>query len=664
MKITAKLAYSQIRINRSRTVWTLSGIVLSTALIAAVWSFAASGGALMADLFGEENSNGAIAAALIIPAIALSALVGALSIVVISNAFRISAGERTEQFGILKSVGATKGQIASTVIFEGLFLSAVGIPLGIITGLLIAFVGINVANFFLGQLNRLVHMMMNEITIVIDFVVTWQTIAATSLISLCCVLFSAWSPARKAAKNAAIVSIRSAGVAKNETKRIHTSPLTKKLFGFEGTLAEKSIKRNKRNFRASVVSLTVSVILFITLSALSAQMDLISKLIFPDVDSTVIVEYTSLRESAVNSITGRDEVALVAPIENAVADGISDKLRKYENTTIFGVGVDMETCRAIVPKKEISPEMLEAFFAPEEMAVNEFEISAEILTLDPQHYLAFCEAADVSVGSNILINHYSYNNNGAMVDLKPFLLEEQKLRLIKADGSIIHMPIHGILTEDDISNELLPPNRQTVRLIVPKWTMRSYSWYADPNNIDGFIDYANAVMDEAFPQADGADYMELGYSTRVYTIQDYMKVMNIGIGLATVFVYSFVALLTLIGLTNIISTASANVRMRAREFAVLQSVGMTYGGLKRMLNLESVMFTVKALIIGLPVAIVLTYLINLPIRSMFPVPYQLPWLAVAESVSGIFAITWGAMHYSAFRLRKGNIVETIRLGSN
>jgi len=136
--------------------------------------------------------------------------------------------------------------------------------------------------------------------------------------------------------------------------------------------------------------------------------------------------------------------------------------------------------------------------------------------------------------------------------------------------------------------------------------------------------------------------------------------MNLGITIASIFVYSFIVILTLIGLTSVISTISTNVRMRSREFAVLQSVGMTYGGLKHMLNLESIMCSAKSLLWGLPIAISLTYLIHLPISSTFPITYQLPWLAIIQCVAGVFAITWVTMRFSVSRLRNENIVESIR----
>ncbi|MEG2138887.1 MAG: FtsX-like permease family protein, partial [Oscillospiraceae bacterium] len=160
-----------------------------------------------------------------------------------------------------------------------------------------------------------------------------------------------------------------------------------------------------------------------------------------------------------------------------------------------------------------------------------------------------------------------------------------------------------------------------------------------------------------------ADYMEEGFSVRVYKIDDYIKVMNIAILLVSVFMYSFVILLMLIGFTNVISTMSTNVLMRAREFAVLQSVGMTPKGIKRMLSLESILCSIKALLIGLPIGIVITYLINLPIRTMYPIPYEFPLMPILLCSMGVLAITLGTTICASHKLRKQNIIETIRTQS-
>jgi putative ABC transport system permease protein len=222
------------------------------------------------------------------------------------------------------------------------------------------------------------------------------------------------------------------------------------------------------------------------------------------------------------------------------------------------------------------------------------------------------------------------------------------------------MPIQGILTQKEISKELFYPNTNPVRLILPKSMVRSYSWYCSPTNIGGFIAYSNRILKDVFPSHANSSYMEEGFNTRVYKINDYMKVMNIAIAMAAVFMYSFVILLMLIGLTNVISTLSTNVLMRAREFAVLKSVGMTPESLKQMLNYESILCSIKALLYGLPIGIAVTCFINLPIRSMFPIPYNAPWISILLCVMVVLFITWSTTRYAAHKLDNQNIIETIR----
>ena len=666
MTLTAKLAYSQIKISRSRTMWTLIGIVLSTATITAICNFFMSVNAAIVELLGPDYAlyGGMSTGMLLVPAVILSGIIIVMSVIVISNAFRVSAGERTRQFGVLKSVGATKQQITATVMYESLFLSAIGIPMGILAGLLITVLAVQTTNYFLGEFNSLTQIMINEVHIVLPFIIAWQALTVAALLSFFTIFVSAWIPARKAAKLAAIESIRGTGDVKVEAKQIRTSPFVPILFGFEGVLAAKNIKRNKRDFRASIVSLSIAVILFVNTIALSEQMSLIEDVMYPDVDG-ILVDYSSARQYVLNETTGRQEPIIRAPINGQLAEVVFERLRAYENTEIRGRGYDLKITYhyAIVPPEMISAQMKDVLAEKEEQPFN--HLSTELIMADKESYVKFCELAGVPIGSGILVNHHNHNADGHSIDFEPFVVEEEAfpivLPFVKADDSIKEITVHGVLTQEQLSNEFFMPNVGEVRVIVPELDeIPFYTWYAYPEDEEGFIDYANLVMAELFPAEEEANYMQLDFSVNVYRFQDYMKVLNISVALASVFVYSFAVLLALIGLTNVISTMSANVRLRSREFAVLQSVGMTPNGIKRMLNLESVLCSTKSLLIGLPIALILTYLINRPIREMFPIPYQFPLLATLSCTVGIFLLTWLVMQFSASSLRKQNTIETIR----
>lgn len=659
MKITAKLAYSQLKINRSRTLWTLIAIALSTALTTAICSFVSSGNAMLVDFLGENYGvyGKSYLMLLLIPAAIFGVLIIAMSVTVVSNVFRISAQERVTEFGIMKCTGATQKQILDTVMYESIWLCAIGIPVGICLGLILAFAGIHVANHFFGDLNSLAHIMINEINLSLHFVFSWQAILLSAVLCFMTVMYSAWRPAHKAAKVPAIECIRGAGETRINTKPLGTSYLVEKLFGFEGTLADKNLKRNHRNFRATVISLSVGVILFISLGGLQSQANAIEDYMNPGIDQTVISEYISDYANEIDEGTGREKTIYLHPVDSESANRVTQKLEEFEDTSVFGIGNDMDTYYTVLSKELISVKMQEAF---EDEARLNYEFPVEIITLDQKNYAKLCEKAKVPIGSTILLNHYSYNDFGHEVNLEPFLSSIKKMELVKADGSTLDMPVQGILTQNQIPQELFYPNTNPVRLVVSKAMVRGFSWYCAPVEIDGFIEYSNKVLEDVFPSEVNSSYMEEGFNTRVYKINDYMKVMNIAISLVAVFMYSFVALLMLIGLTNVISTLSTNVLMRSREFAVLKSVGMTPESLRRMLNYESILCSIKALLYGIPIGIAVTFFVNLPIRTIFPIPYKIPWLSIILCVLVVFLITWSTKRYAAHKLKNQNIIDSIR----
>lgn len=658
MKITAKLAYSQLKVNRSRTLWAIAAIALSTALTTAVCSFVASGNAMIVGFlgphYGEYGST--YVGMLLVPAILFGLIILSMSVIVISNVFRISAGERVSQFGILKCVGATEKQITESVMYESVFLSVVGIPFGIILGLLLAFAGISVANCYLSDLDALAHIMITEIHLHATFVVSSEALLISALISFLVVLYSAWRPAHKAAKASAVESV-SGGTMKVKHVNLHTSDFIQRIFKYEGVLAVKNIRRNGRNFRATVIALSAGVILFICLGSLSGQAKKMEALMQIDVDESVISEYTSACNRDVNEKTGMEESIYLSPIDSRQGDKITEKLEQYDGKSIFGFGDDMETYYSDPPKEFVSDEMLNAL-TMKEMKTDELRV--DIITLDEKNYRKICKKAGVEFGSTILLNHYSYNDNGTDVHLIPFLPTLKNLELYKADGSTSHVTIDGYLTQDDIPKELFGFNTNPIRLIVPQAIVRGYSWYSSPDDVDGFIEYANDVLNEAFPEEEDSTYMSSGFNTRVFKINDYMKVMNMAIMLVLIFMYSFVVVLMMIGFTNVVSTMSTNVLMRSREFAVLQSVGMTPEGLKRMLNFESILCSIRSLLFGLPIGVAMTYLINKPIRSMYPIPYEFPWLPVILCMIGVIAITCGITRIALHKLSNQNLIESIR----
>ena len=659
MKLTAKLAYSQLIINRRRTLWTLIGILMSTAMITATYSFAASGDAMFIELLGGHYyDDHRFTTTLNSLAAILSLIVIAVSVVVVSNAFRVSAGERTRQFGILKSVGATKRQIRETVVYEGVLLSLVGIPLGIILGFIVKFIGIQIANHFLLILGTL-----NEVDFVLPFVVSWQVILISIFVSFVTVILSAWLPASKAAKISAINAIRGSGEIKIRAKKLRSSWLVQKLFGFEGTLASKSLKRNRRNFRATVISIAISIMLFIAASSISMQINRVADMFWPDIDAAVISMYQGLWVTHFD-VESQEYRGSLTTINQNTANTITEQLREFPDTTVFGVGGDNSLHIAWVPKEMLTPDMRE--LSGDRRGYHyqdQYRFDTVLIIMDPEHYAELSRRAGVPYGSNILINHFRHydREKGRWYEIVPYLFDYQTLLIAERSGwdrdtEPFELPLHGELRVTDVPNEVLSIMQPfAVNIIVPEVETNRYYWFINPPDNSAFIEHATGILHTLFPP-DG----ETGVRIRIIDLHAEAEVThNIG-RIVMVFVYGFAAMLIIIGLTNVISTISTNVRSRAREFAVLKSVGMDDRGLSRMLNFESIFCSIRALIIGLPLGILVSLLIHRAIMDTAYFPYEFPWQAVLQCIIGVFVITWVIMRYSVIKLRGKNIIETIR----
>jgi putative ABC transport system permease protein len=218
------------------------------------------------------------------------------------------------------------------------------------------------------------------------------------------------------------------------------------------------------------------------------------------------------------------------------------------------------------------------------------------------------------------------------------------------------LPLHGVLGYGQVPNEILyMAAERGVTVLVPRLDAITCEWFANPADPFGFSDYARGVLEEQIPH-----YGKEGINADVVVIMAATDAIRSMSRLVMVFIYGFVGMLTLIGLTNVISTISTNMRARKREFAVLQSTGMTREGLKRMLNLESILCSARSLLYGLPIGAAAAWLIYRFVIQSADFPFAFPWLAMGECVLGVFVVTWVAMRYSARQMQGGSVVEGIR----
>ena len=682
MNLTSKLAKSQLKINRFRTMWTLIGIVLSVAMLTAVYGFALGGRDLIVNMSIETLAIGAaeytddgyqvagefvesylyqsarFTRIFVSIAAILSVVIVGISVVIVSNAFRISATERLRQFGILKSVGATRRQIRQTVIYESVYLALIGIPIGIGLGLLVQMIGIQIVNHFL-----VLTPFAAGTTETLHFTLSWEILIAAVLISFVMAILAAWLPARKAARVTAIDAIRGAGEVKVKAKHLRRGRIVGKVFGYEGTLAAKSLRRNRRNIRATVLALAISIVLFISAAGLGHTVNRTAHIVFGATTNHIIVGgfAADWRE--------RDTF-----LESETANEITQRLLDFGEVDLIAVGSDNGTFRADVPRTMMTPAMLdflyEFWFA--EQGADYHTVGVTLVTADPETYAELARQADVPDGSNILLNHFTmqftqFDEDGATgtrwLDFVPYRFSPLTIELTDREDYSHPLELHGVLNLGSLPNEVWDAagGGSGISILVPDLAVQTYSWFATPTyDTDGFTTYFDAVLHEKI-DAPVLAPGESGVRLSVWNLlQEADMIVSTG-RLVMVFVYGFVSLLIIIGLTNIISTVSTNIYARFREFAMLKSVGMDRRGLRRILNLESVLCSAKAVVIGLPIGILASWLIHGTMADTVMFAFEVPWIAVAQCVIGVFVITWVVTMVSARKLRRQNVVEALRV---
>lgn len=663
MNILWFFALSQMRRKKRRAVITALAITLSAALLTATANFTASGNVLLVSFLGEDYGlyGNAYVPLLLIPAVCLAALIIAMAVIVISNAFRISVNERMALFGTLKCVGATKRQIYKTVMYESLLLCMAAIPVGVILGYLFSFIGIGIVNLYMEELNVLVRSMMKQVSLQLSFVFSPAALAVSIVISLGTVLFAAMLPARKAMRISAMDCLRNGGetnLSGCQRTRISLNAKGRIEYG----LARKNVSSNRKRMRSAVTALSISIMLFLTMSGLKEIASGIQNYIYADYGYTVIADYTAKYKNTIHPDTGRRQQECSYPIDAETAEEITGKLREYGETDVHGSGQDYSTYAAILSKQDLTEDMRQVLTDESGEAQTEVILDVERIILDDKHYRELCTQAGVAYGGVILLNDYKYNDKGTERHIAPLAAAVSALKLEKADGSRETINIDGVLATAEIPRVLMYPNTNPIRLVVPATgvSVRGYNWMALPADQDGFMAYAKTVLESYFPQH-GMDYNEAGYTSRVYGAQDFTRLMNIAIVLAAFFLYAFVFLLGLIGVLNVISTISFQIKLRAKELAVLQSIGMTSESVEKMLTLESVLCAGKALLIGLPAGMGIVLVMAYCVKMMFPISFHMPWAAMIVTVVISFFVMWGTVRISAGALKKQNIIETIRI---
>lgn len=593
------------------------------------------------------------------------------SVYCIKNSFNISITEKIRQYGMLASVGATRRQIKSSVKTEAAMLGVVGIPVGTMSGILASLILVKVVNALsAGWLN-----------FALSFHTSLPALILAVILSIATIYFSATGSARRAAKVTPLEAIRNTKEIKIKSAKLKTPAIIGKIWGIGGVISYKNIKRNNKKYRTTVTSIVICSVTFIVISYFMSMAFSVVGMSYASVDYNIGINMSCKKDLDIEKFS-----ELLSGIEGAkdylVGAGYYFDVDKPEYTKEYG-----EYCGQLYDDSEdVSQEFL-------------------ITVLDDKSYDKYASDAGIKNANTgaILVNKGTfdvYNEKSSK-----YVKEEMELYKYKAGDTIEcgynvydDAPSDDNAVEGDTESSTEDNNngiRKTVDVTIAGVTDKvpiGYEGYS--NNTLYTLLFMNQKGFESL-WADGKSGNELkpGYATySAYVVaenaDDYQdtfeketegnpeysqisfyvsnrdKQMREDKSLFTllgVFAYGLIVVIALIGITNIINTLSTGMELRSREFATLRSIGMTDKQFAGMVRLESVFISVKALVIGVPLGILISYLLCVMMNRMDDaIIYEPPYKAIILCIVVVIMLIYAIMKLSMTKLRHNNIIETIK----
>ena len=603
------------------------------------------------------------------------------SIFLIYNAFAISVSDRTKQFGLLSSIGATKKQLRKTVLFEASSVSAIGIPLGIIVGIS----GIWITLLLIGDK---FSSLFGNYNVPMKVCISWEAIAIAIIFSLITIFISAWIPSIRINKISAMEAIRQNMDIKTKNKLNKTSKLTYKLFGLPGVIASKHYKRSKRKYRTTVISLFISTVLFISASAFadylfettnnkisSLKYDLSLSIFNKDMNGKSPSEILKLLLSDKYVTDGAyvTSTKFDTSISNKyftkgflnLCDDQSDKSTK--NIHCYMYFVNDAAFKKLLAKYNLKESdyfnheqplgiVLDSQhqYNPKTQKYEELNIlkkgKCDITRFVPKKIEGYKYMYEKSKDDGIL--YCFYQNNNDKTDILEIPSSEAYTNLtLKLGKTITEAPFYI-------------PDYSPIATIYPESSLeyfRSKQAMSSINKFDSIKFYLTS-------DKHATSYKNLDTILKTNDIpSDYLsdssasteKINNI-LTIIKVFSYGFIILISLIAATNVFNTISTNLNLRRKEFAMLKSVGMAQKDFDKMMNYECILYGSKALIFGLPVSSFITYFIYKVVNYSYETTYHLPLKAIGIATLSIFAVVFSTMLYSMNKIKKDNPIDALK----
>ena len=565
------------------------------------------------------------------------------SIFVIRNSFNISLTEKTKELGMLASIGATSKQIKRSILFEGFIIGVIAMPIGIIVGLLAIYIVLAIVNNLLMDSNIVDNFDLK-------FVISPIAIAVSVIVSIIMIFVSSLKPAKRAAKITPIDAIRETNDVKVSSKKLKVSKLTKKLFGVSGEIGAKNFKRSKKKYRTTIFSITLSIILFISMNA--------------------VIENVFKASDYMYSENGEDNIVVNTPSSDEKSKyEYFDKILKLDNIEKYAI---VKEFTVLVGEPYISEGYKKLInYEGEKDGITtkvetENEVNVSIVSVGDVQYKEYLKELGLSQeeaeGKGILYDQFWEKQEDKRIQYSVLNinsgdeLEFEYLKENEENPGKVKIPI--ILKTDKTPMSMFKENNGKPVIIISDSLMKEYEDTLQAVNLRTTGIYIKSS--DPYKLEQEIENIDSTNKNMIFNIEQSRKQNETMSLILSIFSYGFIIVISVIGITNIFNTITTNMALRSKEFAVLKSVGMTDKEFKKMINYESLLYGIKSILYGIPIGLILSYLIYKVMSESLQTEYHFPLIPVIISIVAVFIIIFITMRYASKKSQKINLIETIR----
>ena len=584
-------------------------------------------------------------------AVIVIVLVVGASVLLIYNSFVISLNERTKQFGLLSSVGATKAQLRKCVLSEAFLVSIAGIGITLF-GVRASMKSIAASMVSLGEMK---------------LYPAPAAIAAAAVVSLFTVLISTFIPMIRISRMSAIEAIRQNGDIQLSRRKIRCSKIFRKLFGVEGVISRKNFKRSGKRYRTTIFSLFVSIVMFVSASVFGKYLVLMVEENYKLGEYDVYYRSGSLEDiekeepviEKLKQVQGVKEssTTLSAGLFWYKADENSAYLTeeyKTEQKKSENASVSYNDGKTLMFVYGIADDLYERYLQQNGLSKDTY------MNTENPVYLLYTNRRVTDTKSGKRKDYPVFANQA--FTLKACFYpetedgnEQEEKQAADIDfniGRTVDKLPYAVQTDLRYQNDIVLCSRTMAEKLTQKMQ------YQQGGLITYFKTTDHMAVYEQMQKIlkDNGQYFRYSLVDEAMEYESYRSIIYV----VKVFSYGFLVLMSLIAMANVFNTISTNMMLRRREFAMLKSIGMTEQGFGKMLYFECLMYGSKALLYGIPVSVLISVWIAKTINNVQVLVLDIPWMAILISVLSVYFIVFVTMIYSKKKLQKLNLIGCIK----